>query len=579
MERERWSWPLWTDETDGVIEVLRNRHLLLPVALLLGAQVLIGPASAQIPSSGAVSQHNIHSEGNAANLGGNAMDYFERRLPDGTFKRYAVAATHGNGFDIVDVTDPLSPSHVTSYATPGLNYHPWVQVNGPRNIVAISIEEPADNLPNGSVAHGGSNGIEFVDISDLTKPVQLSLVPEIPGCSSLGPLPARCSRLGASSALRGPHTIRMIGPNHIYTTLPTFIIDYTDPTAPVNLEQKSVPGMGLLCGHEFAPDQNIPGRTYVGICGNVGKWAILDTSDPANPQLIHEERDLRVEYAHEVFPAPDSSFVGVGDFRTGNAGGQSYTRCPGGGIHFYDISGKYIPGASVTSPQKMGAWFAPFTGAAELAPIPATTNPNWGPCNLHSLQFHPERLMVVVGLYMGGSWVLDPTAATAPGGEYQEYSESPNPGLGPTTWGNTKGNFVAEGDMVNAAQWLPFDIPIAKDHYYTNGLFRGLDILHYEAAVPKKISRLRIDASATGGVVSGVLDRYAVLTHEGWVNKPLGGKTVEIRSGGTTLLTITAADGSFSANLGLSGGSHEVTVTWAGDDDFGTSSLTRQVSA
>jgi hypothetical protein len=96
--------------------------------------------------------------------------------------------------------------------------------------------------------------------------------------------------------------------------------------------------------------------------------------------------------------------------------------------------------------------------------------------------------------------------------------------------------------------------------------------------MPKKIARLRVDASATGGVVSGVLDRYAVLTHEGWVNKPLAGKTVEVRSGGTTLTATTAADGSFSANLGISGAG-DVTVTWAGDEDFETASVTRQVSA
>jgi hypothetical protein len=551
-----------------VTDVLKRRpYLAAPVGLMLALQALIAPASAQIPSSGAISAHNVHSEANAVNLGGNAMDYFERRLPDGSFKRYAVAATHGNGFDIVDITDPLSPSTVSRYATPGINYHPWVQVNGPRNIVAISIEEITTNAP-GSLAHGGSNGIEFVDITDVESPVQLSIAEEQGG-----------SRLGTASALQGPHTIRMMGPNHIYTTLPTFIIDYTNPRQPVNLGQKSVPGMGLLCGHEFAPDHNIPGRTYVGICGAVGKWAILDTSDPANPQLIHEHRDQDIDYAHEVFPAPDSSVVGIGDFRFGPAGGQSYVRCPGGGIHFYDISGKYIAGASPTNPQKLGTWFAPFTGAAEFAPVPPTTNPNWGPCNLHSILFHPERLILLVGLYMGGSWVVDPISATAPGGDYQEYPENPGRGLGPTTWGNTKGNYVADGDLVNAAQWLPFDIPIAKDHYYTNGLVRGLDVLHYEGTMPKKIARLRIDASATGGVVGGVLDRYAVLTHEGWVNKPLDGKTVEIRSGGTTLTATTAADGSFSANLGLSAGSHEVTVTWAGDEDFETASLTRQVSA
>jgi hypothetical protein len=79
--------------------------------------------------------------------------------------------------------------------------------------------------------------------------------------------------------------------------------------------------------------------------------------------------------------------------------------------------------------------------------------------------------------------------------------------------------------------------------------------------------------------VSGVLDRYAVLTDEGWVNKPLAGKTVEIRAGGTTVTATTADDGSFSASLGLSSGSHQVTVTWAGDEEFEVSSLTRQVTA
>jgi hypothetical protein len=545
--------------------------------LLLGAQLLIGSASAQIPSFGAISHHNVHGEGNAPNLGGNAMDYFERRLPDGTIKRYAVAAAVGNGFDIVDITDPLAPETVSRYVTPGLNYHPWVQVNGPRNIVAISIEEPAPNAPNGSLAHGGSNGIEFVDITDVSKPVQLSVLTE--QCGPLGPAPVGCSRLGAASALQGPHTIRMIGPNHIYTTLPTFIIDYTNPRQPVNVHPNGVPvpGLGQLCGHEFAPDRNIPGRTYVGICGAVGKWAILDTTNPANPKLIHEERDLQVQYAHEVFPAPDSSFVGVGDFREGVFGGQSYARCPGGGVHFYDISGKYIPGASPTNPIKMGTWFAPFTGAAEQAPIPATTSPNWAPCNLHSLMFHPERLTMLVGLYAGGSWVVDPAAATATGGDYDEYSESPGAGLGPTTWGNTKGNFIAEGDMVNAAQWLPFDAPVARDHYYTNGLIRGLDILHYEGAMPKKLARLTVDPAAPGGVVRGVLDRYAVLTHEGWENKPLAGKTLEISSGGTTVSVTTGDDGSFSAPLGSVGG--QVTVSWAGDEDFEAASVTRQVSA
>lgn len=523
-----------------------RRYLPLAVALLLGVQLLSPSASAQIPAFGVISSHEMELEANQANLAGNSLDFFERRLADGTFKRYAVAATHGNGFDIIDVTNATDPETVGRYVNDGVGvyYHPWVQVNPRRNIVAISMEDPAL-----SPDHGFSNGVEFIDVSDVTNPVQL----------------------GKVSGVGGPHTIRMIGDNHVYTTLPTHIIDYTDPTKPKDL------GQNAICGHEWFPDPNIPDRAYVGICGNFGKWAIADISDPAHPVLIHEERDLKVEFAHEVYPAPDSSFVAVADFRGGS---QTWTKCPGGGIHFYDISGKYIPGASLTNPERMGVWHAPFTGAAPVDPSTINGNlPNWGSCTMHSFQLQPERLLLTAGIYTGGSWVMDPAAATAPGGDYTEYKGSSTLPFGPTTWGNTKANFIAEGDFVNASQWLPFDIPLAKDHVYTNGLVRGVDVLHYHGAVPKKLSRLRIDTSAPGGVVSGVLDRYAVLTYEGWVNKPLAGKAVEIRAGGSTLTTTTGADGSFSADLGLLPGNHDVTVTWAGDDEFQTTSLTSQVTA
>jgi hypothetical protein len=510
---------------------------LRATAGLWAVALFVGTASAQVPAQG-LSSKNMHWEANAANLVGNSLDFFERKLADGSIKRYAVAATHVNGFDILDITTPTAPVTVSRYVSPGVNNHPWVQVNPRRNIVALSIEERGG----ATVSHGGSVGVEFVDISNVANP-QL---------------------LGVVNGLNGPHTIRMIGDNHVYTTLPTHIIDYTDPRNPKDL------GEIKYCGHEFYPDPNIPGRTYIGFCGNF-KWGILDTSNPADPKLVTEVRDLSIEFAHEVFPAPDSSFVGVADFR---GAGQTHVRCPGGGIHFFDISGKYVAGASLTTPRKMGAWFMPFSGVASDQ---NSTNPNWASCTLHSWQMQPERLLFTAGLYSAGTWVGDPAAATkATGGLYEEYKGQP--GGGPTTWGNTTGNWLSEGDFVNATQWIPFDIPAAADHLFTNGLFRGVDVLHYAGPMPQKLSRLTVHANAAGGQVTGVLDRYAVLTYNGWENKPLAGKTVTIDAGGTAVNVVTGPDGSFSANLGLAAGSHEVTATWAGDSVFDDVSLTRQVS-
>jgi hypothetical protein len=525
-----------------------RRTVALGVALLV-VQLLGASASAELPSSASARSFNMFHEVNHPNLGGNSLAFFERRA-DGTTKRYAVAATHVNGFDIVDVTTPDDPETVSRYVTPGVNYHPWVQVNPVRNIVALSIEDPGV-----SPAHGMSNGIEFVDISDIEEPVRLGLA---------APTGAR---LGAASAIGGPHTIRMIGNNHIYTTLPTYIIDYSSfPIGPEDIKESS------LCGHEFHEDPNVPGRTYVGMCGSTGKWGVLDTTDPGKPTLVTQVRDLDIEYAHEVFPSPDSSVVGVADLR---GGGQTHVRCPGGGIHFYDISGKYLPGASITNPRKLGTWFAPFTG---VATNPSANDPNWASCTMHSWQYQLERHIITAGIYAGGTWVADPRAATQAGGPYAEYAgDPPGPGGGPTTWGNTTANWRSPGDYVNATQWYPFDSTVDRS-LFVNGLVRGMDILEYEGPLPKKVSRLRIAASAPGGIVSGVLDRYAVLTYEGWVNKPLPGKTIEIRGGGTTVTATTAADGSFSANLGLTAGGHEVTVTWAGDEEFDVSSLTRQIT-
>ena len=507
----------------------------------------MGPASAQIPTQG-LDGKNMHWEANVANLAGNSLAFFERKQADGSIRRYAVAATHGNGFDIIDITTPTAPQVVGRYVNeaaddgPGVYYHPWVDVNPVRNIVALSLESTTVRQLPPSPDHGFSQGVEFVDITDVTRPVQLG---KVSGISA--------------------HTIRMIGDNHVYTTLGdgTHIIDYTDPRNPRDL------GVTRYCGHEFYPDPNIPGRTYVGFCGQFRGWGILDTTNPASPQLITDVNAIQIEYAHEVYPAPDSSFVGVADFR---GAGQTNVRCPGGGVHFYDISGKYVPGASLTTPKRMGAWFMPFTGATN---DPA--NPNWGSCTLHSWQMQPERLLFTAGLYSAGTWVGDPAAATkTTGGLYEEYKGTV--AGGPTTWGNTTGNWLSEGDFVNATQWIPFDIPAATDHLFTNGLIRGVDVLHYAGPIPQKLSRLRIQSQSPNGTVTGTLDRYAVLTYEGWVNKPLAGKTVRVAAGGSAVNVVTGPDGSFTANLGLPAGTHEVTATWAGDSEYAQNSLTKLIS-
>ncbi|MFN2545638.1 MAG: hypothetical protein ABR600_13865 [Actinomycetota bacterium] len=550
-------------------------------AAMLGGTAAI-PAGAQpagLPAEGIVSSKNVTWVNNQVSSGGNALDFFERQESNGSLSRYAVVA-HNFGFDIIDITDPAEPSTVGRYVTVGFNYHSWVSVNPTRKLVAYSIEAPGRSAwpptdPN--LGHGGSNGVDIVDISDVTNPVYRGQV----------------AALGQGDS-NGPHTIRWIDDRYLYTTLPTHIIDVADPAKPKLADA----GLNNLCGHEFYPDPNIPGRTYVGFCAQPAKWGILDTTDPAHPVVIVQKQDPEISLAHEVYPSADSSFIGVTDYRIGPATGYTYFQCPGGGIHFWDISGKYMPGASLTNPIKMGKWFAPFNTIESTDPDPDSNHPNWASCTTHSWQFQAERMIFTAGVYTLGSWVGDPTAATkSSGGLYTEWNRNPKRdwtcrpevtppcsavrGLGPTTWGNTTGNFLAEGDFVNASQWWPFDASAADPdtgrYVFTNGLVRGFDILKYTGPLPKKLARLAVDPAAPGGVATGKLDRYAVLTYQGWVNKSLAGRSVEVTGGGVTVMATTADDGTFSANLGLSAGSHQVTVTWTGDDTFQQASVTQSV--
>lgn len=535
---------------------IRAKTVALSAALaVLGAAAL--PAGAQsvggLPSA-PTEIASVEHVRNLVHTSANSMAFFARTQPDGTERRYVVVATVGNGFDIVEVTDPENPMVVGRYllgedpaedpqgalmrSSLGHNFHPWVDVNPVRNIVSLTIEDPAGS----ALRHNGGQGIIFVDISDVTNPRPLGSVP--------------------NNSLGGPHTNKMIGDHCVYTSIPTWLVNYSDPMNPT---AKQIAGFD---GHEFFEDPNIPNRTYMGD-RVTGRWGILDTTDCWNPVFISKMNDAAsLGTAHEVYPAPDSSFVGVADF---TSAGQLQTQCPGGAVHFYDISGKYVPGASVESPRKMDArYFAPFTG------LPLQGSTNYGSCTMHSLRPDLERMLGLAGLYMGGTYVFDWSGPTQPGGIVPEYDGA----RGTTTWGNTKGLVRDAADYVNAAQWLPFDLtdPAHERLFYVAGQGRGLDVYRYTGPLPKKLARLQVDASASGGVVSGSLDRYARLTAAGYENFPLPEELVEISAGGVTAQVLTELDGSFSADLGLAAGTHQVTVTWSGDDTYRGETTTATVT-
>jgi hypothetical protein len=513
--------------------------MLLAVVAILAVLVPSAlPSEAAIPAAGAISSKNMTWKFNVEADVGSDIEFLERKMPDGSLKRYAIVGDMGHGFNIIDITNPDLPLLTGAFVDPGFNWEGDVQVNPRRNLVLLAIESPGT-----TVDHSAGDGLGIIDISDLTQPKLLSVVDDV----------------------NGAHNVTIINDQYAYTLLPTYIIDYSDPVHPKNLGQAPA-----ICGHDLTVDWNNPTIGYSACPTSGNNLQIVDLSDPAHPTIIKNVHDANVSIGHQADPAPDSSFVMLTDER---GGGLTNETCPGGGAHLYDISGKYIPGASLSNPKKMGAYFAPFYDITD-----PTKQRQWGNCTIHVMTFQAERYLMSVAHYSAGTFVADmqfPTKAS--GGLYNEFKGTTFGG--PTSWGNTMGNFLPEGAETWSSKWTRFDDPVFDRYVFTQDITRGMDVFHYDGPMPKKIARLRVNAKAAGGAVTGILDRYAVYTYLGWVNKPLANITLTVTRGTQSFTTTTGSDGSFSVPMGLTTGSAPITVSWTGDDTYQPASVTQTVTA
>jgi hypothetical protein len=511
--------------------------LVLAIGLLAS---FIHPAGAVLPAVGAVSHKNMEWRWNVPGDVASDIEFLERKLPDGSLKRYAIVGEMGHGFDLIDITNPDLPVLTSVFVDPGFNWEGDIQVNPRRNLVIVATESPGVTVGNGT-----SGGLAIVDISNVANPVIKSHI----------------------TLTGGAHNVTIIDDQYAYGLLPTTIVDYSDASNPKNLGQ--VPA---ICGHDLTVDLNKPGIAYSACPSGQKSLQTVDISNPAQPQIIANVNNSSISIGHQADPSPDSSLIFVTDER---GGGLTNETCPGGGLHVYDVSGKYVPGSSLASPKLVGHWFAPFNGAGGVS----NNNGNglWGNCTIHVHNLQSERWLMSVAHYSAGTFVADLTGPTSPAGTglYHEFTGTAFGG--PTTWGNTTGNFLAEGADTWSAKWTRFDDPKYDRYIFTSDITRGLDVFYYSGPMPKKVARLTVDNS-TGGAIAGKLDRYAVYTYEGYVHKPLEGKTLRVSVDDRTIRVSTNPDGSFSAPLGLAPGTYQVEVTWLGDSEYQATSITETVA-
>lgn len=309
------------------------------------------------------------------------IEFLERRQADGSLKRYALVGMMGHGLNIIDITNPDLPVLTGVAVDPGFNWEADIQVNPKRNLAIIATESPG-----ATVGNGANGGLAFVDLTNLSMPTVV----------------------GHITLTGGAHNVTIVDDQYVYGLLPTNIVDYTNPAAPVF--KKPAP---QICGHDLTLDLNRPGIAYSSCPSSSNALQIVNVADPLNPVIIKNINNNKISIGHQADPSVDSSFVVVTDER---GGGLTYEKCPGGGLHIYDISGKYVAGASLSNPKLMGNYFAPFydmTGDS-------TKETQWGNCTIHVLTLQSERNLMSVGHYSAGSFIADLSAPTkTTGGIYQ----------------------------------------------------------------------------------------------------------------------------------------------------------------
>jgi hypothetical protein len=298
------------------------------------------------------------------------------------------------GTSIIDVSDPESPGLVAQIARPEGTHSHKVQVRGKILLVNHERNRFEDAPPTWSA------GLAIYDVADPAHPEQIGFFPT-PGVG--------VHRM----AWWEGDVVYVAGTDHGYTGRFLYIVDISDPSAPVELGRWCYPGQQVAGGKapEWQPDEPGPrgdGRQFAlhhGLpyedrlyCGYWdGGFVILDISDPTAPEI-----KTRLEFGpesrntHTAQRLPGRDIVIVTD--------EQLTQWIGTQRHVWvvDVSDESNPEVISRFPVPAGSRH--YEGV------------RWGPHNLHEMKpgTFVDSNLVFLTYFGGGLRVYDLTDAANP---------------------------------------------------------------------------------------------------------------------------------------------------------------------
>ena len=405
-------------------------------------------------------------------------------------KEYALAGTLSKGMQIIDITRPTAPKRVAVYDCDISQGDIQVWTNRGRVLASYTADGSVGEA--GAASRCGRDldlaaddaGTVIVDLTQPTRPQSVSFLPVAAGSHNMSIHPSGKYLYNSNSDLLTSGTEPFITIYDISAPAkPRFVQDFPIPFVPTSLGSES---------HDitFSADGT---RAY---SAALSQTLVLDTTDPANPEMIGQIIDPAVNVSHQADPVTltgsdgvERTILVVTDER---AGAAASLECPGGGLHLYDITGDLE-----TAPVKIGAWF-----------IPAFTVQDGATCTSHVLRIYERQQLMTISWYAQGVRVIDLSgvadAATDP------LAGPLNLAFGDGAGMTEVGSYV----MADSDSWSFKTNKIRRDgsfYGYSNDLVRGFDVFRYDGSTigtvkplkPRDLRRqLDLQVEGSGSVAS-----------------------------------------------------------------------------
>lgn len=385
-------------------------------------------------------------------------------------KEYALAGTLREGLQIIDITTPRKPKRVAVYdcAISQGDIQVWTR----RGRVLASYTADGTVGAAGAASRcgrdlelsAGDAGTVIVDLTKPRKPQTVSFLPVGAGSHNMTIHPSGKYLYNSNSDLLTAGVSPFITIYDISApTKPRFVQDFEIPFVPTSLGSES---------HDitFSADGS---RAY---SAALSQTLVMDTTDPADPEIIGQIVDPTVNVAHQADPITmkdsdgvERTILVVTDER---AGAAASVECPGGGLHLYDITGDLE-----TAPAKIGAWFAPVFTVQDGAT-----------CTSHVLRIYPRQKLMTIAWYAQGVRVIDLSglADAAADPLANPLSIAFGDGVGMTE--------VGYYTMADSDSWSFKTNKIKRNgsfYGYSNDLVRGFDVFKYDGSTIGKVKPLK----------------------------------------------------------------------------------------